>query len=427
MHLDDRWVASAIDSMFIMTVLIASLSLASAAEERTLSLAEARVLATRNQPLLAAQQAAIQAAGEAAVAADQLPDPKLTLGLQNVPVSGPDAFTVGQDFMTMRMIGVMQEFPRKAKRKLRADLARLDEEQKQVELAALQRMLARDVGLAWIDAWYSIRAEEVAAALLKENALQIESLTAGLRGGRVEPVDVGAARVEFELLKDREAGFKGRTAVARAELSRWIGEDASRPFPIDPPAFRQPPPIQQLLEQIEEHPRLIAFSKQLQIAETDARLAQNAAKPDWNVELAYQQRGSAYSNMVSIQFGIDLPLFQGNRQHRLALSKLSEAQRARLQREDDLRQMRAELARLSAERESAASRAAAFRDRILPEAQRRLDTANASYRAGRGSLAAVLEARKALLELKLEQFDREAQASRAALQLAYFARVEEGQ
>jgi outer membrane protein TolC len=83
--------------------------------------------------------------------------------------------------------------------------------------------------------------------------------------------------------------------------------------------------------------------------------------------------------------------------------------------------MRADLMRLVAERDSAAARAAGYRDRILPQAQARLDAATAAYRAGTASLAGVLEARRALLDLQLERLEREAQAARGALQLDYFA------
>jgi cobalt-zinc-cadmium efflux system outer membrane protein len=394
---------------------------------QSLSLPEAFGLAGANQPLLEAQRAAIESSQQAAIAAGQLPDPKLKVGVLNMPVNGADAFTFGQDFMTMRMIGVMQEFPREEKRRLRGELVRLDGEQKSLELDFMGRMIRRDAGLAWLDVWFAERAQEAARALQKETETQIESLAIDLRAGRAGAAEVAAARVELELSRDREAEYSRRAAVARAELGRWIGEAALRPLPADAPALPETPSVAQLLDHVERHPHLSAVAKQAQIAETDARLAQQAAKPDWNVELAYAQRGSAYSNMVSIQFGIDLPLFQSSRQDRVALSRIADASRARSQRDDNLRQMRADLLRLAAERDSAAARAAGFRDRILPQARARVDAATASYRAGKGSLSAVLEARRALLDLQLERLDRESQAARGTLQLDYFTAVGGGQ
>src|SRR5213594_2741353 len=50
---------------------------------------------------------AVAAAREMAVAAAQLPDPMLKFGIDNLPINGPDRFSVARDFMTMRRIGVM--------------------------------------------------------------------------------------------------------------------------------------------------------------------------------------------------------------------------------------------------------------------------------------------------------------------------------
>jgi outer membrane protein TolC len=404
----------------------ALLLLATSAAAQTLSLDEAVRLAETGQPLLDGQRAGIEASRQGAVAAAQLPDPKLKLGVLNLPVTGDDAFSLTQDFMTMRMVGVMQEFPRAEKRRLRGELIQLGSEQKALELDFMRRMIRRDASVAWLDAWFAERAAETVRTLQRETETQVETLVIGLRAGRTGASDVAAARVELELLGDREAEFARQSAVARADLARWIGEAAGRPLPQDMPALPEPPSAAQLVAHVERHPHLNAFAKQAQIAETDARLAQQAARPDWNVELSYAQRGSAYSNMVSIQFGVDLPLFKSNRQDRVVLSKLADAERVRAQRDDNLRQMRADLQRLAAERDAAMARAARFRERILPQAQARLEATIAGYRSGKGTLAEVLEARRALLDLQIERLARETRAVRAGLELDYFVVMEVG-
>ena len=66
----------------------------------------------------------VDAAREMAGPAGELPDPKLKLGVENVPTNGADSWSLTRDFMTMTKIGVMQEFPREEKRKLRSQRAR---------------------------------------------------------------------------------------------------------------------------------------------------------------------------------------------------------------------------------------------------------------------------------------------------------------
>ena len=86
------------------------------AVEAPLTLAEAQRRAVERSRQIPAQDAAIAASRDMAVAAGQLPDPVLRFGIDNLPIDGPDQFSVGRDFMTMRRIGVMKEFTRSEKR-----------------------------------------------------------------------------------------------------------------------------------------------------------------------------------------------------------------------------------------------------------------------------------------------------------------------
>src|SRR3546814_5218838 len=59
-------------------------------------------------------------------AAGQLPAPKLGLGIDNFPVSGPPAGSFVEDSMTMARLGISQEVPNAAKRRARSSRARTD-------------------------------------------------------------------------------------------------------------------------------------------------------------------------------------------------------------------------------------------------------------------------------------------------------------
>lgn len=71
-----------------------------------LTLQEALGLAVGRSQQLAANNASITASREMAAAAGELPDPVLKLGIENLPVNGPDRLSLSRDFMTMRRIGV---------------------------------------------------------------------------------------------------------------------------------------------------------------------------------------------------------------------------------------------------------------------------------------------------------------------------------
>lgn len=390
-----------------------------------LTLEEALQIAEAQQPLLAAQQAGIRAAGEAMVAASQLPDPKLKLGLLNVPATGEDAFSLTRDFMTMRMIGVMQEFPRAEKRRLRGALVEIDRRQQTDELDATHRAIRRDVALSWLEAHFAQRAVGLVEALQRETQRQIDLLTIGVKTGKTSQAEVISGRVELELLKDRGAQLARQDAMARAELSRWIGEQAQRPVASAPAALPEPAPMDTLTAQLAEHPHLSAFERQVELTETEVELARLGSKPDWNMELSYGIRGSAYSDMLTLQVDIDLPVFRKNRQLRDVAAKLASAQRARALRDDNLREMQAMLRRHHADWRSGRERLERFRGSILPQAASRVEAALAAYRAGRGDLAAVLEARRARLDLALAQLMLEADTAKAQAQIVYYDQLEE--
>src|SRR5205085_5129768 len=101
-------------------------------------------------PELLARRHSIDAAENVRRAADTLPDPKLVLGLDNVPVDGPDRWSLDRDFMTMRRIGVMQEVPNAAKRRARADVAGAMAEREKAWLTVDRLTIRRDAALAWL-------------------------------------------------------------------------------------------------------------------------------------------------------------------------------------------------------------------------------------------------------------------------------------
>jgi cobalt-zinc-cadmium efflux system outer membrane protein len=384
-----------------------------------LTLDETQELAVARQPLLLSQQAAIQAAEQSAVAASQLPDPKLRVGLRDYPVTGSDAFSLTRENFTMLTLGISQDFPREAKRQLRGQRGEIESTQRQAELGALRRTIRRDAALAWLDAYQAEETLRFIRALQNESALKIDSLEIGLKTGRVSLADLLAERVNLQLLKDREADFANQAERARAALTRWIGAEAFRPLESrlpEAPAFA----LEQILAQVVEHPHLNTLEEQVRLAETEVALARQAYKPDWSLELSYGLRPE-FSDFIGVQASIDLPVFPKNRQDRELAAKIALAERARALRDDQLRVMQADARRYFADWQSASGRLAElYEPAILPRARERADAALAAYRAGRSELKEVLESRRAEHELQLQQLALQVDRARAAQQLKWF-------
>src|SRR5262249_15024352 len=110
----------AIATIGMVALLALGLSGPVGADEGPLTLAEAQRIATLRSERIEAGDLGVSASKELAKTASERPDPVAKIGLENVPVNGSEAFSLQQDFMTMRSVGIMQEITRPSKLRARA-------------------------------------------------------------------------------------------------------------------------------------------------------------------------------------------------------------------------------------------------------------------------------------------------------------------
>jgi len=384
-----------------------------------LSIEEAVNFAARQSGRLAAHRSQARAAEEMAVAAGQRPDPVLRLGINNLPVDGPDRFSVARDFMTMRSVGLMQELTRADKRKARSDRATL--EVGSVAIASQQTLatLQRDAAMAWLDRSFQ---ESMKALLVEQKAkalLQVEAAEVLYRGGKGAQADVFIARAQVEQLADRILLADQQIGAATTRLRRWIGHPVTRPIGARP-TFALPAWTGQDIERhLLRHPRIAAAAQEEAIAEADVRLAMANQRSDWSVELMFNQRGSAYSNMVSLNVSVPLQWDRANRQDREVAAKQALVDKARAEREDTQRAHLAEVQAMLQEWRSLTDRLSRYRAGLVPLAEQRSAASLAAYRAGTGPLPSVLEARRAELDVQMDALRIEMELARVWAELTY--------
>ena len=110
-------------SRFCSCIVIAFCAFPMSLRAAPLSLEEAQAIAASDAPQIDAQSATLRAAQQSSLSAGQLPDPKLIVGIDNLPTDSADRFNITRDFMTMRKIGFMQEFTRSDKLRLKSERA----------------------------------------------------------------------------------------------------------------------------------------------------------------------------------------------------------------------------------------------------------------------------------------------------------------
>lgn len=387
--------------------------------QASLSLDAAVQRATRDSRALVAARAQADAAREMAVAAGQRPDPVLKAGINNLPIDGADRFSLTRDFMTMRSIGVMQELTREAKLSARA--ARYLREADAANAARVLTLanLRRDAATAWLNRWYGEQMLALLKAQRAEAGLQIEGADSAYRGGRGAQADVFAARSAAAQIDDRIRQTEREIAVARTRLARWIGDDADQALAAPPDLSTVRLATGSVESHLIHHPEIEMMARQEEIARADADIAQSNQRADWSVELMFSQRGPAYSNMVSVNVAIPLQIDPKNRQDRELSARLAVAEQMRAQREEALREHLAETTNWLQTWHGNRDRLAHYDSTLIPLAAQRTQAGLAAYRGGGGSLAAVLEARRAEIDTRMDRLRLEMETAGLWAQLEY--------
>ena len=343
----------------------------------------------------------------------------MKLGINNLPINGPDQYSLTRDFMTMRSIGIEQMFPAADKRRLKGERAELEAGLAAAELENLKRTIRRDARLAWLGVYFPAQAMKLLNAALVFYEQQRDAAEIALRAGRASLAEIVRLRVEIELQRDRLLDFAGQERKAHAELARWIGPAAHRQVADGLPPQPPLPPIDTMRHGAEDHPQLDSARAEIALAENEVQQANAAYKSDWSLEVMYSKRGPAYSDMVTVQVGLELPLFTVNRQDRRVASKLAAKAKHEQQHENHRRMLLAELETAYTNWQTLTLRGERFDRDVLPQAANRVEAALAGYRGGRVDLASVVEARRAEVELNLQRLTLQVELARARTQLDY--------
>ena len=382
-----------------------------------LELNEVAELAVQQQPLLTSFDAQARAAREASVSSAQLPDPQLFGGVRDLPVDTHEAYSLSDDSDTQLVIGVSQEFPRAAKRRLRAEQRereadRLDDERRLVALS-----IRRDASFAWLDCWRAESARQIAVDTLDAAQLQARAVAIELRSGSAQQSEYVSALLNVERMRDAVAQRNQESDTARFRLERWIGDAARRPV-SRPPEFPPVPATATLLERLPSHPELAVLRQRINESRTSVDLAEAKGLPDWRVEFGYGYRRD-YSDMVMLQVGMDLPLFTGKRQDRDIASALAMGEAAAAQLEDGERRLESRALEAARDIERIGQRLAAYDREIEPQSNLGIESATAAWRSGNGTLGQVLDARRIRLDVLLARLDLQFDGAKRRVELDY--------
>lgn len=366
---------------------------------------EAVTRAQANAPSLRARVIGVEASLSARRAAGSLPEPKLSIGIDSFPISGPLAFQPSRDNFTWVRVGVSQDIPNLAKRRAQRTRADADIAVAEAATALDTRNVEVDAGVAWIALAFAQRRIAAFDAVRGKLDRLVLTTPGAVAAGNARPAQSLAGRQSLALLDDRRDELVAEVGRARAILTRWTGDPDPRTegsiphFAIDQLRLRA---------SLESNPLLAPVEARIGQAAADIRLAEADRKSDFGVEASYQRRDPRFGDYVSAGVTIGLPFFTRRRQDALIAVRQAEAGKAGAEREAARRALAANLEAGLADHAMHHEQWMRSRTTIEPLARQRVDLETASYGAGRASLVDVVDAHVALVDAALTTIDREA-------------------
>jgi cobalt-zinc-cadmium efflux system outer membrane protein len=393
------------------TVLIAAL-LAPPASAAPLTLQAALDRAVQRSETARASRASLLSASEAAQAAAQLPDPMLRVGVDNLPVTGADRFSTTREPMTMKRIGVSQEWLARDKREARqaAADAVVGKEAVQTRIAAAEARLR--TALAYVEASYAEQTLKLATVMEHHAHEQYEaarSRLASAAGASEEVLRLAAAR---GMLEDESAELRQQRSAAEVALARWVGTPVGELEAV--PSLATPSES----EYVSGDPTVVSLQREIDVARGAAAVAATNSRPNWTWELAYGQR-TGYSDLVTFGVSIPFPVAPGARQDRETAAKLALATKAEADLAEATRSATADYLSLVSDLRRLEERIARYRQSVLAPAQQRTATAIAAYRSNQATLTLLFEARHAEVDGQRKLLALQRDLAKRQVELAY--------
>ena len=374
----------------------------------------ARVLA-RNLSVEAAKHR-LEAARAERIAARLRPNPSLTVGADQVKVSGPTPTGELYEVSTT----VSQPIELGDKRDRRREVADLIVAVAEAQVADVLQQRLVEAKRAFYEAVLARDALARARAIRESYDQLVASTQTRLDAGDVS---------EGELIKARLERARADVAVAQASLGLrqtiirlldLLGETDFAPERhivgdlILPPS---PPDLAELRAIAgRERPSVVAAERSADLAARRVVLERSKATPDVSPFLGYRRVGE--NNTVL--FGITIPLPLSDRNQAGIARAVADEKVAQTEAAQHRQRILAEVESAWAAWQTAQGRVAAVESGLLPQAAESLEIARAAYRDGAIGLLEYLEAQRTLADVRHEHARSlfEAQASRLMLELA---------
>lgn len=397
-----------------------------------ISLKTAVQIAQDNDPWITGSYQRERATRAQSIAAGQLPDPVVSIGLANMPI---DTFDFNQEPMTQLQMGVSQVIPR-------GDSLSLKQQQLE-ELSRQQPFMRQDraakVELAVSQLWLELyRSEETIRLIEKDRSLfeylvDVAEISYSSALGRSRQQDLVRSQLELTRLEDRLTVLHQNKAETQKKLSEWLpitvweGEVLHELPAItlhDSVGNAKDDPSESLF--IQNHPMIKTLDQQITASKTNVSLTEQKYQPQWGVSSSYGIRddapgGQSRSDFFSVGISFDLPIFTERRQDKEVEAAVSSKEALKTDRILMLRAIQAQLSEATERLKWLENRQALYSDRLLREMQDQAEASLTAYTNDEGDFAEVVRARIAELNTNIDYLNITVDRLKTIAELNYLA------
>ena len=417
--------------------------------ERIWSFNSAVKAAQINDPWLTGNKHQQQAVEALSHAAATLPDPKMSVGLANLPTDG---FDFSQEGMTQLKVGITQMFPRGDTLAIKNQQLRIESEAYPFQRADRKAKVAVTVGSLWLDAY---RVQQ-SIALIEQNRSLFEQLADVAQAsyssalGKTRQQDIVRAQLELTRLDDRLDILAQQQNAYLGMLSQWLStaftanskQDAiSAISQLHNMKLAKELPqldlfnnklvysknwlsVEVLAKHFANHPAVFAIDKKISATKTGINLAEQQYQPEWGVNASYGYRdddpmGNSRADFFSVGVTFDLPLFTENRQDMAVKSAISKTEAIKTEKILLLRQLLGAYSSAKGRLLRLEERKSLYKTRLLPQVHDQAEASLTAYTNDDGDFAEVVRSRIAVLNAQIDDLVIQVAEQKIILELNY--------
>ncbi len=349
----------------------------------------------------------VDALTEQIPAAGALPDPRLGIGLMNMPV---DTFRFDEEPMTQKQVFIAQKIPWTGKRGLMEEEAQWSARQKEMMLDARRLILAKEIADAWYDLGFITKSREINDRMTELVDRILNAAESRYATGKGSQQNIFQAQVELSKLYNEQIILKTKHRGLEDRINSLLNRQNYQPVVfVDNP---EEPGIRLSLPDLKS--AALAHNPELKIREFDILLSntrtQMAEKdywPDFDVMAAYGQRDESRSGQDWVDFfsttvSISLPVWKNSKQDKKLAAAAAMQHSTEQAYENMVNNISHQLDALATEIINLQDNYTLYKQSLLPQAEEWARAALDAYEVGEVEFDTMINARMRLLMFELQ-------------------------